>query len=102
MSFLFIKNMIEKDDLDQILHFVSKRWVDLSRDLQNKSFENLPTNFWMNSIGGKAGTGRWVTTLMYTEDESEAESFKEVLLRWQSKHNLGKNNPADIIQIGKK
>jgi len=95
--------MIQKEELDEILHFVSKRWVDLSRDEQNKSFENLPTNFWMNSIGGKAGTGRWVTTLMYTEDESEAESFKEVLLRWQSKHNLSRQDSSvDLIQIGKK
>ncbi len=95
--------MIEKDQLDQILHFVSKRWVDLSRDQNNKSFENLPTNFWMNSIGGTAGAGRWVTTLMYTEDESEAESFKEVLIRWQSKHNLTRQDSSiDLIQIGKK
>jgi len=102
MSFSDIKIMIQKEDLDEILHFVSKRWVDLSRDEQNKSFENLPTNFWMNSIGGAAGTGRWITTLMYTEDESEAESFKEVLLRWQSKHNSTMHSSPDLIQIGKK
>ena len=103
MPFFSSGTMIEKDDLDQILHFVSKRWADLSRDPQNKIFENLPTNFWMNSIGGKAGTGRWVTTLMYTEDESEAESFKEVLLRWQSKHNVSSHDSsADLIQVGKK
>jgi len=95
--------MIQKDDLDQILHFVSKRWVDLSRDPQNSTFKNLPANFWMNSIGGKAGVGRWVTTLMYTEDEAEAESFKEVLLRWQSKYHTPKNvGSSDLIQIGKK
>src|SRR5207245_9501831 len=103
MPFFSSGTMIKKDDLDQILHFVSKRWTDLSRDPQNKSFENLPTNFWMNSIGGKAGTGRWVTTLMYTEDESEAKSFKEVLIRWQSKHNLTRQDSSiDLIQIGKK
>ena len=102
MSLLYTKNMIQKDDLDQILQFVSKRWVDLSRDLQNKSFENLPTDFWMNSVGGKAGAGRWVTALMYTEDESEAESFKQVLLRWQSKHNSGDTSSADLLHIGKK
>jgi hypothetical protein len=102
MPFHIIRVMIQKEDLDEILHFVSKRWVDLSRDEQNKSFENLPTDFWMNSIGGKAGTGRWVTTLMYTEDESEAESFKEVLLRWQSKHNSTMHGSPDLIQIGKK
>ncbi len=95
--------MIQKEDLDQILHFVSKRWIDLSRDSHNRAFENLPTDFWMNSIGGTAGTGRWITTLMYTEDEAEAESFKEVLLRWQSKHNATKDSSSiDLIQIRKK
>ena len=69
MPFFFTESMIQKEELDQILHYVSKRWVDLSRDPQNKTFENLPTDFWMNSVGGTAGTGRWVTTLMYTEDE---------------------------------
>ncbi len=93
--------MITKEELDEILHFISKRWVDMSRDVNHKAFANMPTDFWMNSIGGTAGTGRWVTTLMYTEDEKEAESFKEVLLRWQARRNtLG--NPSDLIQIGKK
>jgi len=94
--------MITKEELDQILHFVSKRWVDMTRDEKNKAFENMPTDFWMNSMGGSAGEGRWVTTLMYTEDAQEAESFKEVLLRWQSKHNASKSGPSDLIQIGKK
>ena len=95
--------MIQKEDLDQILHFVSKRWVDLSRDNQNRAFENLPTNFWMNSIGGTAGPGKWITTLMYTEDEAEAQSFKEVLLKWQSKHNAPNDGSSiDLIQIRKK
>ena len=94
--------MITKEELDQILHFVSKRWVDMTRDEKNKAFENMPTDFWMNSMGGSAGEGRWVTTLMYTEDAQEAESFKEVLLRWQSKHNAPKSGPSDLIQIGKK
>ena len=90
--------MINKEELGEILHFVSKRWVDMSRDPQNRAFEILPSSFWMNSIGGKAGNGRWITMLMYTEDPSEAESFKEVLLRWQSKHA----NSSDVIQINKK
>jgi hypothetical protein len=103
MSFFFTESMIQKEELDQILHYVSKRWIDLSRDLQNKTFENLPTDFWMNSVGGTAGTGRLVTTLMYTEDEAEAESFKEVLLRWQSKHGTSQHDSSsDLIQIGKK
>src|SRR2546425_4719778 len=76
--------MITKEELDQVLHFVSKRWIDMSRDPNHKAFENMPTDFWMNSMGGAAGEGRWVTTLMYTEDLQQAESFKDVLLRWQS------------------
>lgn len=94
--------MITKEELDQILHFVSKRWVDMSRDEKNKAFENMPTDFWMNSMGGTAGPGKWVTMLMYTEDAQEAESFKEVLLRWQAKHNAPRLGPSDLIQIGKK
>ena len=94
--------MITKEELDQILHFVSKRWIDMSRDEKHKAFENMPTDFWMNSMGGTAGPGKWVTMLMYTEDAQEAESFKEVLLRWQGKHNAPKMGPSDLIQIGKK
>ena len=95
--------MIGKEDLDQILHFVSKRWIDMSRDPKHKAFEILPSNFWMNSIGGKAGNGRWVTMIMYTEDQTEAESFKEVLLRWQGKHSAQKHDDSqNLIQIGKK
>lgn len=94
--------MITKEELDQILHFVSKRWIDMSRDEKHKAFENMPTDFWMNSMGGTAGPGKWVTMLMYTEDAQEAESFKEVLLRWQAKHNTPKIGPTDLIQIGKK
>jgi hypothetical protein len=94
--------MITKEELDQILHFVSKRWVDMSREEKHKAFENIPTDFWMNSMGGTAGQGRWVTMLMYTEDVREAESFKEVLLRWQSKHNTPETGPSDLIQIRKK
>ena len=95
--------MVTKAELDQVLHFVSKRWVDLSRDPNHKAFTNLPTDFWMNSMGGSAGNGRWIAMLMYTEDQAEAESFKEVLLRWQSKHSTSKDNDSfDLIQIGKK
>jgi hypothetical protein len=94
--------MITKEELDEILHFVAKRWVDMSREPNHKAFENMPTNFWMNSMGGIAGEGRWITTLMYTEDVQEAESFKEVLLRWQSRRDTTKEGPLDLIQIGKK
>jgi hypothetical protein len=92
-------NMIDKDGLDQILHFVSKRWVELSRDPDNKALKNLPTDFWMNSVGGKAGNGHWVTMLLYTENEQDANALKEVLLRWQAK---GSSSTKDLIQIKRK
>ena len=91
--------MITKEELYQVLHFVSKRWIDLSRDPNHKAFEKMPTDFWMNSMGGDAGEGRWVTTLIYTEDSQEAESFKDVLLRWQSRR---KTKEQDLVQIRKK
>ena len=92
--------MITKLELEQILQFVSKRWIDISRDPENKAMNTLPSNFWMNSVGGKAGKGRWVTMLMYTEEEADANAFKEVLLRWQSKGMQNKGSP-DLIQIKK-
>jgi hypothetical protein len=95
-------NMLEKNELNQILAFISKRWTDLSRDPDNKALKSLPSDFWMNSLGGPAGSnGRWVTTIMYTENEDDANKFKEVLLRWQSKPQQPKS--PDLIQIsGKK
>lgn len=94
--------MITKEELDEILHFVAKRWVDMSRDPNHKAFANMPTDFWMNSMGGTAGQGRWITTLMYTEDTQQAESFREVLLRWQSRRNATNEGSPDLNQIGKK
>jgi hypothetical protein len=91
--------MIDKEGLDKILHFVSKRWAELSRDPNNKALQSLPSNFWMNSVGGKAGNGRWITMLMYTENENDANALKEVLLRWQSK---GRSSTPDLIQINRK
>lgn len=91
--------MIDKDGLDQILNFVSKRWIDMSRDPSNKALQNLPTDFWMNSVGGKAGNGRWITMLLYTENEDDANALKEVLLRWQTK---AKSSTSDLVQIKRK
>ncbi len=93
--------MIDRQELEQILHFVAKRWVDITREPDNKAMKLLPTNFWMNSIGGKAGKGRWVTMLMYTESEEDANALKEVLLRWQAK-GLQNKPSSDLIHIGKK
>ena len=36
--------------------------------------------------------------LMYTESQEDADAFKEVLLRWQTK---GQKTGSDLIQIGK-
>ena len=92
--------MIDREELNQILAFVAKRWTDLSRDPNNKAVKTLPDNFWMNSLGGPAGKkGRWVTTLMYTENEEDANNFKEVLIRWQSKSQQSKS--SDLVQINK-
>ena len=93
--------MIQKEELEQILQFISKRWIDISRDPENKAMKTLPSDFWMNSVGGKAGKGRWITMLMYTEDEADANAFKEVLLRWQAKGMQDKKS-TDLIQIKKR
>ena len=91
--------MIQKKELDQLLYFVSKRWADVASDPQSPATESLPDTFWMNSVGGRAGRGRWVTVLMYTENQEDADAFKEVLLRWQSKGRRAAG--PDLIQIGK-
>ena len=93
--------MIKKEELAQIMQFVSQRWSDIAKDPNNKVMQTLPNDFWMNSVGGKAGKGRWVTMLMYTENEDDANAFKEVLLRWQSK-GMQKQPSPDLIQIGKR
>ena len=85
--------------MSQILTFVAKKWTDLSRDPDNKAVKTLPDTFWMNSIGGPAGKGRWVTTLMYTENEDEANRFKDVLLRWQSMQQQQQSKSPDLVQI---
>jgi len=93
--------MIEKQGLEQILNFVANRWIEVSKDPENKAMKTLPSNFWMNSVGGTAGNGKWVTVLMYTENEADANAFREVLLRWQAKGTQSNQSP-DLIQIGKK
>lgn len=96
--------MIQREELEQILSFVANRWVEITKEPNSKTLENLPSDFWMNSVGGKtAKNGYWVTSLMYTENESDAASFKEVLLRWQAKgQDKNRDKGPDLIQIGKK
>lgn len=90
--------MIQKKELDQLLQFVSKHWTNIANDPENRATESLPDTFWMNSVGGRAGRGRWVTMLMYTESQEDADAFKDVLLRWQSK---GQTSTPNLIQIDK-
>ena len=96
--------MIQKEELEQILNFVASRWTEATKDPNNKTMETLPSDFWMNSVGGKtAKKGYWITTLMYTENEEDAEAFKQVLLRWQAKgQDKDRDKGPDLIQIGKK
>ena len=84
--------------------FVAKRWMDITKDSDSKVLKTLPSDFWMNSVGGKtANGGYWVTTLFYTENEADANAFKDVLLRWQAKGMQGNQGQGpDLIQIGKK
>ena len=73
--------MIQREELEQILNFVSSRWSEVAKEKDSKVMENLPNDFWMNSVGGKtANGGFWVTTLMYTENEADAAAFKDCLL----------------------
>ncbi|MYD59331.1 MAG: hypothetical protein F4245_06950 [Cenarchaeum sp. SB0678_bin_8] len=90
--------MIRKEEMAQIMQFISKRWEDIASNPNNRVLTSLPDTFWMNSVGGKAGKGRWVTMLMYTESEEDAEAFKEVLLRWQTK-GMQKQAGPDLINI---
>ena len=76
----------------------------VKRDPDNKALKTLPSDFWMNAVGGKtANGGYWVTTLFYTENQADADAFKDVLLRWQSRGmQKNENHGPDLIQIGKK
>ena len=91
--------MIEKDEISTVLQFISEYWEKLKNDPDNESLKMLPSKFWMKSIGGPVGNkqegvkGRWVTTLMYTEDPEMDKAFKEVLTRWQTK---GQQTPRDL------
>ncbi len=93
--------MIDRQGLEKILQFVSQRWIDITKEPENRAMKTLPSNFWMNSVGGKAGNGRWLTMLVYTENEEDANALKEVMLRWQAK-GMQSNQSPDLIQIGKK
>ena len=103
--------MIDKEELGQIMKFVSEYWEKLKNDPDNESLKILPSKFWMKSLGGPVGTekgakGRWVTTLMYLENEEMEKAFREVLARWQAKGqqkatDLPTKSP-DLIQISRR
>ena len=103
--------MIDKEELGQIMKFVSEYWEKLKNDPDNESLKILPSKFWMKSLGGPVGAekeakGRWVTTLMYLEDEEMEKAFREVLARWQAKGqqkatDLPTKSP-DLIQISRR
>ena len=100
--------MIDKSELDLILSYIIEYWNNLRNDPENEAVKVLPSKFWMKSLGGPVGNkdgpkGRWITTLMYTEDPEMDNAFKEVLKRWQSKGQqtsteVPKKSP-DLIQI---
>ena len=103
--------MIDKEELGQIMKFVSEYWEKLKNDPDNESLKILPSKFWMKSLGGPVGTekgakGRWVTTLMYLEDEEMEKAFREVLARWQAKGQQKATDPPtkspDLIQISRR
>tara|TARA_Y100000590_G_scaffold297586_1_gene335385 strand:- start:4483 stop:4794 length:312 start_codon:yes stop_codon:yes gene_type:complete len=90
--------MIEKEELNQVMKFISEYWINLKNDPDNDALKILPSKFWMKSLGGPVGNqdkikGRWVTTLMYVEDEEMEKAFRDVLARWQAK---GQQTSTDI------
>jgi len=93
--------MIQRSELERILEFVGGHWNQMSRDPESRAMQGLPDDFWMNSLGGKAGRGFWVTAIMYTEDQQFANTFKDVLMKWQAK-GMEKTKQSDLIQINKK
>ena len=96
--------MIQRAELNQILSFVASRWDAAVKEPDNKAMEGLPNDFWMNSIGGKTAKGGfWVNTIMYNENEADADGLKEVLLRWQSKgRKKKKKRTTKQIKLEKK
>ena len=101
--------MLDRDGAGRIIDVVAKRWGEIARDPGNKAFSSLPGRFWMNAAGGRAGGGKWVTVLMYTENDADADAFRAVLQRWQARgsgaggqgrgQEGGGSAAPDLIQI---
>ena len=47
--------MIEKDEIAEILRFVSEYWDKLKNEPENEALKMLPSKFWMKSLGGPVG-----------------------------------------------
>ena len=47
--------MIDKDEIAQVLQFVSEYWDRLKDDSENDALKILPSKFWMKSLGGPVG-----------------------------------------------
>lgn len=106
--------MLDQGGAGQIINAVARRWDEIAGDPANKAFASLPGRFWMNAAGGRAGAGKWVTVLMYTENDADAEAFRAVLQRWQARGSGGDaaagggggaaappRGGPDLIQIGR-
>lgn len=85
--------MLDQNGAGQIINAVARRWDEIAKDPDNKAFAPLPGRFWMNAAGGRAGAGKWVTVLMYTENDADAEAFRSVLQRWQARGSEGAAGP---------
>ncbi len=85
--------MLDQNGAGQIINAVARRWDEIAKDPANKAFAPLPGRFWMNAAGGRAGAGKWVTVLMYTENDADAEAFRSVLQRWQARGSEGAAGP---------
>ena len=77
--------MLDREGAGRIIDVVARRWSEIAGDPDNKAFSSLPGQFWMNAAGGRAGGGKWVTVLMYTENDADADAFRAVLQRWQAR-----------------
>ena len=77
--------VLDREGAGRIIDVVARRWSEIAGDPSNKAFSSLPGQFWMNAAGGRAGGGKWVTVLMYTENDADADAFRAVLQRWQAR-----------------
>ena len=68
----------------------------------NEAMKILPSKFWMKSLGGPVGNkdgpkGRWITTLMYTEDSEMDNAFQRGLETLANKRTTNKYRTSKEI-----